>query len=203
VEARRGRRLRSYVALALVALVLVMAGWTVVAKLQTSSAQTKLDQLAAANTALQAQQSKYAALVAAQSQSSLIESQLKGLMADDIPWSKLITQATAVVPAGIKLIGIDGTLTAGGSGVAAGQDSTQIAALGTAKGDVGAIVIEGSAPDKDTVANYMDALAALPSFNVPFVQIANGQGKPLLFIATVLINNQALGGRFTAVAGSH
>jgi len=196
VVARRARRTRSWV-LAVVAVVLVaLGGWYALADHQTTLADQELESVTAEQVALQRKQADFAEVVDVQSETGTITRQLATLLADDLPWASLLdTLRSSGERSGVTVDGISGSLNDpdAGTGTEAG---TLPSTSGSAK--VGMLTITGSAPDKPSVARYVDTLGTLSTVANPFVtSVAKGSEGDYTFSLTVDVTAEALCGRFT------
>ena len=131
-----------------------------------------------------------------QSETGTITKQLATLLADDLPWASLLdTLRSTGESSGVTVDGISGSLNdpEAGTGTEAGSlPSTS----GAAK--VGMLTITGSAPDKPSVARYVDTLSTLSTVANPFVtSVAKGSEGDYTFTLTADVTAEALCGRFT------
>jgi hypothetical protein len=196
VVARRARRTRSWV-LAVVAVVLVaLGGWYALAEHQTTLADQELESVTAERIALQRKQADFAEVVNVQSQTGTITKQLGGLLANDLPWASLLdTLRTSGERSGVTVDGISGSLNDPEAGPATESGSLP-STSGSAK--VGMLTITGTAPDKPSVARYVDTLGTLSTVANPFVtSVAKGSEDDYTFNLTVDVTADALCGRFT------
>ena len=200
VDARRGRKVRSYVLLALGAVLLMMIVTTVGAKIQTSTASGNLASAQSDGDRLRAQQGQYRALVTAQTKSATIQSQLRALMAGDLHWPTLLAALRSAAPARVVVTGITGSVTPaapGLAGSATGIGATGIGVLaGTAKA-IGTIALTGTAPDQNGVSAYLDALNKVTGIAVPYPAAITSAAGGVQFSANLLITSAALGGRYS------
>ena len=194
VAARRARRTRSWV-LAMVASVLVaLGGWYAQADQQLRTATSELDSATAEAGTLQRKQSDYSEVVNVQAETGTIAKQLSVLLATDLPWATLIdTLRNTGSDAGVTLDGLSASLTTGSgtSGSGALPSSSGAPTIGT-------VTVTGSAPDKPSVARYVDALATLSNVANPYLtSVAEATGGDVQYRLTVDITAQAQCGRFT------
>jgi hypothetical protein len=196
VVARRARRTRSWV-LAVVAVVLVaLGGWYALAEHQTTLADQELESVTAERIALQRKQADFAEVVNVQSETGTITKQLAALLANDLPWASLLdTLRTSGERSGVTVDGISGSLNDPEAGPAT-DSSTLPSTSGAAK--IGMLTITGTAPDKPSVARYVDTLGTLSTVANPFVtSVAKGSEGDYTFSLTVDVTADALCGRFT------
>jgi hypothetical protein len=195
IDARRGRRVRSSVLLALGVVLLVMIVATVAARIQTSSARGSLASAQSDGQQLRAQQGQYSALVTAQTKAVTIQSQLRALMASDVGWPTLLAALRAAAPARVVVTGITGSVPLAAPGRAGIATGIGVLA-GNAKA-IGTIALTGSAPDQAGVAAYLEALSEVTGIAVPYPAAITSVAGGVQFSANLLITSPALGGRYT------
>lgn len=117
---------------------------------QTHSATNGLRAAESARTELEQQSRQFAPLIAAKADTATIRSQLRIVLADDVSWHQLLRTVRAAAPTGVSIDQVDGTST--------DTASTDTASTDPASG-VGAVTLTGTAPDKDAVADFADALS--------------------------------------------
>jgi Tfp pilus assembly protein PilN len=201
-DARRVRQMTRKVAVGLVAVVaLVICGYGVSAW-QTSRAKNGLADVQRTSASLISQQRKFAPLVLVQSQAAAIKVELTKLMVGDLSWTDLLATLRKSAPAGMTITTITGSATVGTATDAATGGLSILNHSG--KPQVGTLTISGTAPDKNSVAAYIDALTKVPGLAAAFPASVTGQGGKLLFTASVIITSDALGGRYSVPAqGGH
>jgi hypothetical protein len=195
VAARRARRSRGWVVVALVVVVALLAGWYVYADREVRAVSDELGRATAQATALQKRQTEpdYREVVDVQNETGAISKELSTLLRNDLPWSALLnTLRSTAADSGASVTSISGLL----------ADSTTNAAeaLPSTTGDltIGSVTIIGSAPDKPTVAKYVDALGKLGIVANPYLTNATiGDKDDWQFTVTVDITSATLCGRFT------
>jgi Tfp pilus assembly protein PilN len=203
VDARRVRHVRHRVVLALVVVLLLIAGWYVYARIQTSKAQANLNKVENQTVSLRAREHSFARLSAVQGATAAIADQLHQLMTGDLAWSALLRTLNVQAPPGVAVTNVSGAMFAGGTGA---PSSTQ---SGTANGGIGALdrsgqlpagtlTVTGTATDKRVIAGYLDALGRVKGLSVPFLTNLGVQDGHLSFTANLVITTAALGGRWSA-----
>ena len=125
------------------------------------------------------QQRKFGPLILVQSQAVSIKAELTKLMVGDLSWTHLLATLRKSAPAGMTITNVTGAATVGGA-------STTDAAAGglgvlnrSGKQQVGTLTISGTAPDKNAVAAYIDALTKVPGLAAAFPASVTGQGGKL------------------------
>jgi Tfp pilus assembly protein PilN len=204
-DARRVRFMIRKVGVGLVAVVaLVICGYGVSAW-QTSSAKGSLAAAERKSASLMNQQRKFAPLVLAQSQAASIKVELTKLMVGDLSWTSMLATLRKGAPAGMTITNVMGTTTVGAASTTTDAAAGGLGVLNrSGKEQVGTLTITGTAPDKNSVAAYIDALAKVPGLAAAFPASVTGQGGKLVFTANVIITADALGGRYAAPAqGGH
>jgi hypothetical protein len=197
LAARRARRALVLVVAVVVLVAALCAAWFTVAYRDKQAAGRELDAATATVIDLRRKQSTYAKTVQVQNEITTLGNQLKAVMAQDLDWSALLdTVRDAGTPAGIEVEGVNGRL-AGADGADAGQSRALPSANTVAT--VGALTVTGTAPDKQAVAAYVDALAKQTVVANPYVtSVATDSTNGVSFTLTADITQTALCGRFTA-----
>lgn len=194
VDARRGRKVRSYVLIALGVVLLMMILATVGAKIQTSVASGNLASAQSEGDRLRAQQSQFSALVAAQTKAATIQAQLRALMAGDVHWPALLAALRSAAPDRVVVTGITGSLTPAAPG------ASGAAGIGVLAGNaraIGTIALTGGAADQNGVAAYLEALSGITGIAVPYPAAITRAAGGVQFSANLLITSAALGGRYS------
>lgn len=188
VEARRSRKVRRAVVASLAVFVLGLAGWYVVASYQTSMARDDLANAQTEAEVLTRQQHQYSDVVSTQAQSQAIRTQLGALFATDVNWGGVVDRIRGAAPSGVDVTGLSGGLNA---------TNAQGGPAGTGNLDqVGSLTITGYAPDKGTVAAYVDLLGSVPGVSAPYLSSATKAGNQVQFSVKVEIVRAALNDRF-------
>jgi Tfp pilus assembly protein PilN len=200
VDARRDRRVRRMVLAALAAFVAVLAAWYALTNYQTGQARDALTSAEDAGQAVQRQQRAFAEVVSIQAESRVTREQLASLFATDLRWTRLLGAVESAAPDGVVLTGVSTTITqssAATGGVAA-------VTLPNTTGDklVGTVAVSGVALTKPQVAAYLDALGKVKGLGNPILGGATLHDGKLQFNLQLDLTAAALGGRFSAVAGS-
>ena len=198
IAARRARRARAWVAVVIVLAVGLCGAWFASAYHQKQAAERDLEAATADVRNLQRTQREYAATAQVQTQITTLTGQLRTVMANDLDWGALLdTLRSTGSASGIRIDGVNGRLDdAEGSSeptATATLPSTSTAA------SVGSLVVTGSAPDKQAVAAYVEALGRLTVVTNPFLtSVASDDDGGVTFSLTADITQESLCGRFTA-----
>jgi hypothetical protein len=198
VAGRRARRSRGWVVVALVVVVALLAGWYVWADRAVRDADQDLGQVTQQATTLQKSQSRYQAVVDVQNQATTITKELKALLANDLQWAAMLdTLRSTGTRTGVTVQGVNAVLnqaTGNATGTETLPSTTKAATVGT-------VTITGAAPDKPSIARYVDALGRLSSVANPYLTTATKTDFPgdraWQFSITVDITSTTLCGRFT------
>jgi Tfp pilus assembly protein PilN len=199
-DKRRLRQLKQRSGIALLAIVALLAGWYVVAMLQTSSAHSGLTSAQHRSRSLLAQEQQFGPVVTAQAQSAAIRTQLAQLMVGDVNWTSMLKALRQAAPTGVQITNVTASIapTTTGSSNAVGGGLGVLNQTGQLP--VGTLTIAGKAPDKNSVAAYVDRLTKVPGLAAPCPASVNGEKGAVTFTANVIITNSVLGGRFTSPA---
>lgn len=219
VEARSLRKSRRTVISGLVAVVLALAAWYGVVTVQTMTANSSLRSERQEVARLTKRQNSFADVITAQARSKAIQAQLSTLLAEDLPWSAVLSKIQASAPTGTRVTGVYGGLrsaTSGGSGAAGngatgggatggkgGAETSGSTGLPNTSGEkiIGSLTVTGTAPDKAAIAEYVDALAATAGLGNPTVGDTNLQDGQQRFTLRLDLTAAVLGGRFTSEGG--
>jgi len=201
VAARRARRARGWVLAILVLVIALLAVWYLYAIRQRNAADEELQVLAAQAASLQRSESTdYLDVVGVQSQITTLDRQLTTVMASDLPWAALLARLNAAAAdTGVKLTEITGALALAGTAGAAAPAGTGATLPSTSQdAKVGTLTLNGTAPDKPSIAAFVTMLGTLRSLANPYLTSAtktsNGQ---LDYSLQVDVTDAALCGRFT------
>src|SRR4051794_32349863 len=204
VGSRQVEVVRKQVVLGLVMVVVALIAWFGLSWWQTQLANGDLDDAQHETTALQNQQTAFGPLVGAQNQTNSIRQQLHNLMTADLPWTRMLTTIRSQAPNGVRLTGINASVSAGIPGAAnvGGISSLGTGAVLNASGRqaVGQVVISGTAGTKSAVAAYVDKLGTVAGLTAPLPTAVTTTGGSVSFTITVLITSDALGGRYAVTA---
>jgi hypothetical protein len=165
---------------------------------QTSTVRDDLTAAESDGQSLVRQQHAFSNLVNVQTESQTISTQLSTLLSGDLPWSRLLASLQTAAPSNVELTGVSGSLAAKTTGGATSAGTSSSLPTGTAVKSIGTLTVSGSAPNKPTVAAYVDALGKVPGLGSPLLTSANTQNGVVLFSIRLDITDAALGGRYTS-----
>lgn len=194
VAARRARNARLGVLAGLILVVLLLATWYVYALNQVRVATNDLNAVTTQAADLERSQTRYAGVVNIENQTQTISKQLGTLLANDMSWSALLTTLrTTGTAASVTVTGVNGNLNKPTGG------TPDLGTLPTAKGVtvIGTLIVTGSAPDKPSIAKYVDALGKIDTIANPYLTNAAVNNGALSFSITIDVTAQARCGRFT------
>lgn len=193
---RSARRMRSFVIAAVAVVVVGLGGWYVAAYQDEKQAIRDRDAVnTQVNTARNAQNADdYRQVTAVLQANQAYASQLKTLMADDLPWSVLLDDLRSMGTA--KQVTIDSIAVTVADKVA--TSTTAIPSSSTAS-TVATLTISGTAKDKKTIAGFITALATVHGVANPYMTTAaEGKGSTS-FTVNADVTSTALCGRFSAI----
>jgi Tfp pilus assembly protein PilN len=182
IASRNASRIRFGLLGAVLLAVILVGAWYVHALRVKSEAegsrQAITDQIQAAQVAIRSHQD----VTDAVSQRDEINETLRKLLANDLPWTTLLDRVRAASPDGLVITTINGSL----------DDDPNILTVGT-------LNIDGTAPDKKTVARYIDTLRKMEGITNPYVTTVNRDNTSNLFSfsLTAGITTESLCGKWT------
>jgi len=199
--ARRTEVLRRHILIGLAGVLALLIAWYGFTWLSTKSSENDLEDATHRTAALQAQQNKFAPLVAVQGQASTIQSQLHNLMAGDVQWRTMLANLRAKAGAGVQVTNVTSTLSVGGVGVTAGATTGPGLLNVSGKQAIGTLTVQGTAGTKSEIAGFVDRLASVKGLAAPLLQsVTTTTGKGYTFTVAAVLTTDALGGRYTPPA---
>jgi hypothetical protein len=119
-------------------------------------------------------------------QSDTIDKQLSAALAEDLPWATLTSAVRATgASRHVVVTTVTGTL------------ANPPAKSASATDPIGTMTVAGTAPDKKTIAGYVDALGGVHGLANIYLTAANQDNGGMSFTLTADITGKALCGRFT------
>jgi Tfp pilus assembly protein PilN len=196
IDARRARKARGVTIVSLLIFMVLLVGWYGYARLQTNAAQSDLEDVGSQAQTLQQKQSEYADVVNVQAERDTIAAQLKTLLANDLNWQSLLgTLRSTGAAASVTVQSVSGTLTADEAA------ATNKLPSSTSTKVIGTLTVTGAAPDKDSLAKYVEALGRLKVIANPYLNSATETDGEVQFTLEADITASALGGRFSTARG--
>ena len=190
VQTRRSRQARRSVISALVVFVVLLSAWYGATAYQTAAARTELSSVEGDVQRLTQNQNKFKDLVGVQAESRGINSQLRAVLATDLPMPALVGDVQNAAPSGIRVNTISVLLTSS-------HGNTPTLPTLTKDRIVGTLSVAGAGRDKATVAAYVDALSEIPGLANAVLGSANLQNGQVDFTVHLDITSCRLGGRYT------
>jgi hypothetical protein len=200
IAARRARKVRGRVIVILLLVIALLGSWYAYVWNQARTAEDGLAGVNSEARIVQQRQSRFADVVNVQNETTAIGKQLATLLARDLRWATLLrTLRETGSAAEVKVTGVNGSLNPSGPGGNTGQANTAQGKLPRAGGPttIGALTVTGTAPDKSSLAKYVDALGDLKVVANPYLTSAAEADGEVQFNLQVDITADALGGRFT------
>jgi Tfp pilus assembly protein PilN len=193
VEERRGRRARRIALGALVVVAVLTTAWYGQTRFETSVAQDSLRLAEDDTQRVVRQQREFADLVATRAETQAMESQLSGLLADDLQWSRLLFSIRLQAPSGVRATSVVGALTDDAAAAAASPPPGADAAIGK-------LTVSGTGRSRAAVATYVDRLGRIAGLANPLLNSATETEGQIQFSVQLDITKAALGGRHTTEA---
>ena len=197
IAARRARKVRSLVLVVLGVVAVLLGSWYAFVSLQANDAQAELDGVALEQTVLQRQQNEYRQVTDVRAETAAINGTLATLLGEDLRWSTLLgTLRSTGADSAIEITAVSGALSSSSAG--GGAAPADRLPTGSAARIVGTLTVTGEAPDKNSVARYVDALGAVELLANPYLTSAAQVERKVQFSLSVDITAAALGGRFSS-----
>ena len=200
------KRAKAFAAGAIVvALLVALFAWLIAGQRQ-ALAQESLDAATAQRAQLQAEAARYSDVPKVFASVAAAEQQLELAMGNEVRWSFFLNDLALTMPAGVSLDSLQVSSPAPGAGQAAAAPSSANAsamangASGAGVPSLGAMNVSAKAFTYNTVANWLDSLAKLPTLADPYVgSIAAGseEGTDIVtYSSTASITSEALSQRY-------
>jgi Tfp pilus assembly protein PilN len=183
---RNARRVRIGLAGAALIVVLLLSAWYAFAVRSVGVAEKNRDAVAEQVQGAQRQMKSHQELTSTVQEKEAITEALGRLLAQDLPWATLMDKVRAAGPKGLETASITGLL------------NTTETAGSTAGAPLGMLTVTGSADDKKTIANYVDALGKIKGIVNPYLTTASQDAnEQVAFTITADVTTDALCGRYT------
>jgi hypothetical protein len=197
VDARRANKLRWLILGVLLVVVAALVAWDINARQQTSNAQHDLAQAQARLNATIGGQKQYDSINSMKSTTSTINSELRTLMAQDLPWWNLLPALNnTAIGTGVQLQNVAGSLYTANS---SSQSSSAQPVPGISSAtSIGSLTLIGTAPDQTHVAAYLDVLGRTTGLANPFLTNTTGASGKYQFTIQVEFTSDLYAGRYTA-----
>jgi Tfp pilus assembly protein PilN len=191
---RDARRMRGGVLVALVVVLGLLVAWYGYAYHQKTLADADLAAMTRQVGIVRdaENQKKFQEVTTVKNQNDTITTQLKTLLAGDLPWSGILDDLRGTAAkSGVTITSI--------SAAVADKQSASSASLPSATGKttVFTLVIAGTAKDKKTIAKYIDALGGVAGVANPYLTAATQNTDGVSFLADADVTSSAVCGRWT------
>lgn len=177
-----------------VAVLVSMLAWLITWQ-QATAAEERLAAATDERTILQREAATYSHVPAVFNSIAAAERQLQVAMGNEVRWSFFLNDLALTMPSGVSLESLQVTGPAPGADVSAG------ATAGSATG-IGTMNVSAKAMTYNTVANWLDSLAKLPTLTDPYIGGINAGSmegsKIVTYTSTAGITPKALSQRYTA-----
>jgi Tfp pilus assembly protein PilN len=199
------KRAKFFAAMAvLVALLISLFAW-LVANQKEAAAQEALDAATAERALLTAEAAKYADVPRVFRAVAAAEGQLELAMRNEVRWSFFLNDLALTMPSGVSLDTLQVTSPAPGAPAQAVAPSSASAAGSGSSGagvpGIGTMSVSAKAFTYNTVANWLDSLAKLPTLSDPYVgsiSAGNEEGTDIVtYSSTATLTSDALSQRYT------
>ena len=182
---RNARRTRLFLAAVVMLVIAVLGAWYLYADQRRDQTADELAAVTAQVDLIRGETSKeqYTKVTDAINDAAKITTQLKGTLADDLPWNTLLDSIRAT-GSRRQVTTINGTL----------ATKTTPATKGP---NLGTLTIVGTGRDKRTVAGFVEALSEVDGIAGAYLTVANQSKDGVTFTLTADIVGTARCGRFT------
>jgi Tfp pilus assembly protein PilN len=203
------RRAKVFAAITVVIALLVVALAWLVAHQKEVTAQENLDAATAERALLTAEAAKYADVPRVFSSVADAKQQLALAMGNEVRWSFFLNDLALTMPSGVSLDTLQLTSPAPGAAPqavapAAASAPAGSGASGAGVPGLGTMSVSAKALAYNSVANWLDSLAKLPTLTDPYVGSINAAteegAKIVSYTSTATITPEALSERYTAEA---
>ena len=191
----------------LVALLIAALAWLIAWQKETA-AQEKLDAATAERAMLTAEAAKYADVPRVFMAVAAAQRQLEIAMGNEVRWSFFLNDLALTMPSGVSLDTLSVTSPAPGAPVqatapsSAGSSGSGTGSSGAGVPGLGTMSVSAKAFSYNTVANWLDSLAKLPTLSDPYVgSISAGteEGTDIVtYTSTATLTPEALSQRYLA-----
>jgi Tfp pilus assembly protein PilN len=196
IAARRARKVRGWVIAVLGVVAVLLGSWYALVAVQAGGAEEELQGVTLEQTLLQRKQNEFRGVTDVRAETAAINGRLATLLAEDLRWSTLLdTLRTTGADSAIKITAVSGALSSSTSGTGTAP-SDRLPTTGGKK-IIGTLTVTGEAPDKNSVARYVDALGNVALFANPYLTNAAEATGTVQFSLSLDITADALGGRFS------
>ncbi|HET9516407.1 MAG TPA: PilN domain-containing protein [Actinoplanes sp.] len=197
VAKRRAKKVRGIVGISLGVVIALLGSWYGVVTLQAYDAEDDLKAVTLEQTALQRRQLEYKDLTDTRAEIATISTRLASLLAEDLRWSTVFTTLRSTGrSSAVQITSVTGGLSTSTTATG-GSATTPRLPSESAEKVVASLTVTGTAPDKNSIARYVDALEDVDIFANSYLTNATESGKTVQFSLSVDVTAAALGGRFS------
>lgn len=202
------KRAKVFAALCVVVALLLSALAWLVAHQKEVAAQAALEAATAERALLQAEAAKYSEVPRVFATVAAAEEQLALAMGNEVRWSFFLNDLALTIPSGVALDTLQVTSPPPGASLqatapaSAGTAGTGNGSTGAGVPGIGTMSVSAKALTYNTVANWLDSLAKLPTLSDPYIGGINAgteEGtKIVTYTSTATVMPEALSGRYAA-----
>ena len=170
VRRAKGFAVGALLTAALIALLAWLIAWQ-----QQTAAQEDLDAATAERTVLQVEAARYSEVPKVFATVAAAEDQLELAMSNEVRWSFFLNDLALTMPSGVSLESLSVSSPAPGAAVtaaapsAASPSATAAGSTGAGMPGIGTMSVSAKALTYNSVANWLDSLAKLPTLADPYV----------------------------------
>ena len=198
-EKRAFRRVQLGLGAAVVATLGVVGLVYVGASHSVTSASDDLQSAQSQQSTLQAESAKYRNVTAIYAAADNARAQLASAMGDEVRYSQLLNDLSLSIPSNVWVKSI------GFAAAAPGAATATLAGASSALAPVAQFTMSGVAFSHDDVAQWLDAIAGLKTYDSPYFSSSTeslmGPRKVVNFTSTANVTPQALSGRYKPNGG--
>jgi hypothetical protein len=196
IAARKLKLFRKLFLAGFTLLLVLVVGCYALAVMAHGSAASDLASEQTRTSQLTAQQRQYQGAVQVQGSIDQVQTQLAGLLTNDVDTATLIGQLRTKLPAAMTLNQLTITIN---SGATAGAQSTGAAALdASGSTHIGSVTIAGSAKKISDVSAYVDALGTVAGVVSPYPASSTSSGHVVSWTVQLTLTAQLLTHRYDA-----
>jgi hypothetical protein len=172
VAARGLKSLQKKILVVLIVVVLICAGGYGYALTKHSSAASALSQAQAKTTRITAEQGKYASVTQIQNTTREVQSQIAGVMTDEVDFAALLGKIRGALPGSMSITTTTLTM------VATASTAAGVSLSGSGAARIGTVTIAGAGQTLDDLSTYVVALSKIPGV-VDVIPSSNNSAGPI------------------------
>jgi hypothetical protein len=194
IAARKLKSIRKIFAGVLVVILVIGVGLYATAFLSHRSAAADLAAEQGRTTSLTAQQHQYQGAVRVQGSITEVQSQLAGLLTDDVDMSSLVGALRAKLPSGMTITQVALNIQTGLAGASAAAGGSALDTSG--QQHIGAVTIAGNGHRISDISAYVDALASVPGVVTPYPTSTTASAKLVQWSIQLTLSSDLLTHRY-------